>query len=232
MPGPIVHITSGLGATLPLVWLSDGRFTPGHALVHAVNSFVGPDIGVISYLILTAAGQAGLAGWALALIHDPLLFPAVLGAPLAWLWSYLSRRVSRLLPAAGPAVTVRQAYLLLAAGSLTHFSIDNIFEEDGAGHTLFLRWAISTGAFKPSVAPDAVGVLVMGAILFFLLGSYVFVHFSAPPQPAGSVSAFGAVVGRLRIVLVRFWFSAAASFISVIVASAGVYSKMERGCRL
>ena len=201
MPGPIVHITSGLGATLPLVWLSDGRFSAVHALCHGINSFTGPDVGVLLYLFCTTMGLPGLAGWLLALIHDPVLFPLTLGLPLAHFWSALSRRLAQRFPAAGPHLSLRQAFLLCAAGGLTHFSIDNVFEEDGQGHTLFLRWAIETGSFKPLAPLETTGVLVMGVILAFLLGGYAFVHWSSSPA-AGSSSAAGAVVGRIRALLV------------------------------
>ncbi|KAL5675778.1 hypothetical protein ACJX0J_011909, partial [Zea mays] len=68
----------------------------------------------------------------------------------------------------------RQCFLLISAGSLSHFFLDHLFEENG--HSTMYTWILSTGWWKgrAPINPDA--VLVVGLLCTCLMGGYVYIN--------------------------------------------------------
>jgi len=67
----------------------------------------------------------------------------------------------------------RQCFLLISAGSLSHFFLDHLFEENG--HSTMYTWILSTGWWRghAPINPDA--VVVVGLLCTCLMGG-VCVH--------------------------------------------------------
>uniref|UniRef100_A0A453C5X8 Uncharacterized protein n=1 Tax=Aegilops tauschii subsp. strangulata TaxID=200361 RepID=A0A453C5X8_AEGTS len=110
-------------------------------------------------------------------VHHPFYYPLLLGLPLACLYAWLSRWLLRagLLDApAGVALSRRQCFLLIAAGSLSHFFLDHLFEENG--HSTMYTWILSTGWWKgrAPINPDA--VFVVGLLCVCLIGGFVYIN--------------------------------------------------------
>lgn len=92
MPGPGPHMMYALGSSLGLMSTSNGRFSPHHSLAYAINAFFGPDLGSFSEWLTSTLGFGHSFGSALAdVIHDPFFYIVILGLPLSFLYSWLSR---------------------------------------------------------------------------------------------------------------------------------------------
>ncbi|XP_048557863.1 uncharacterized protein LOC125538642 isoform X4 [Triticum urartu] len=183
MPGPGAHLLYALSGGAALSRLAGGgrRFGPHHCAVYAFNAFLGPDLGAFaewlaSFLPSTPAAAAA-GDLAMAAIHHPFYYPLLLGLPLACLYAWLSRRMLRagLLDApAGVVLSRRQCFLLIAAGSLSHFFLDHLFEENG--HSTMYTWILRTGWWKgrAPINPDA--VFVVGLLCVCLIGGFVYIN--------------------------------------------------------
>ncbi|XP_043704479.1 uncharacterized protein LOC122654453 isoform X2 [Telopea speciosissima] len=83
------------------------------------------------------------------------------------LWNYLAsyKQVS---------LSRRQCLLLVSAGSLSHFFLDHLFEENG--HSSMYSWILSTGWWKSRapVNPDA--VVVVGFLCSCLIGGFIYIN--------------------------------------------------------
>lgn len=184
MPGPGPHLMYAMGSGLALTSLSNGRFAPHHVLAYAINAFFGPDIGSFSEWL--GSTLADLPGFALArplgslladAVHDPFYYVLILGLPLSVLYSWVSKVLLRkgvLDSVSGAPLTRRQCLLLISAGSLSHFFLDHLFEENG--HSSMYTWILSTGWWKnrAPVNPDA--VVVVGFLCICLICGFVYIN--------------------------------------------------------
>ncbi|KAK9279000.1 hypothetical protein L1049_028582 [Liquidambar formosana] len=178
MPGPGPHMMYAMGTGLGLTTISNGRFTPHHCLTYALNAFFGPDLGSFSEWLTSTLGLAQSLGSAIeGVIHHPFYYIMVLGFPLSVLYSWVSRvflRKGLLDSPSGAPLTRRQCFLLVSAGSLTHFFLDHLFEENG--HSSMYTWILSTGWWKnrAPVNPDA--VVVVGFLCTCLIGGFIYIN--------------------------------------------------------
>jgi hypothetical protein len=71
-------------------------------------------------------------------------------------------------------LTKKQCFLLIAAGSLSHFFLDHLFEENG--HSTMYTWIISTGWWKTraDVNPDA--VVVVSFLCVSLIAGFIYIN--------------------------------------------------------
>ncbi|EXC16040.1 hypothetical protein L484_002124 [Morus notabilis] len=178
MPGPGPHLMYAMSSGVALTALSNGRFGPHHTLTYTLNAFFGPDIGSFSEWLGSTIGFGFGFGSGLAdAIHHPFYYVLILGIPLcffySWLSSFLLRR-SLLHSLSGVALTKRQCLLLISAGSLSHFFLDHLFEENG--HSSMYTWILSTGWWKTRapINPDA--VVVVGLLCTCLLGGFIYIN--------------------------------------------------------
>ncbi|KAJ7945891.1 1-deoxy-D-xylulose-5-phosphate synthase [Quillaja saponaria] len=179
MPGPGPHMMYAMGSGLALTTLTNGRFSPHHTLTYTINAFFGPDLGSFSeWLGSNLGGFADYFGSALAeIIHHPFYYILVLGIPLCFLYSWVSALLLRngvLDSVTGVPLTRRQCLLLVSAGSLTHFFLDHLFEENG--HSTMYSWILSTGWWenRAPVYPDA--VVVVGFLCICLIGGFIYIN--------------------------------------------------------
>ncbi|XP_039774762.1 uncharacterized protein LOC120642358 [Panicum virgatum] len=184
MPGPGAHLLyalSGGAALSRLAGPGDRRFGAHHCAVYAANAFLGPDLGAFSEWLcsfLPSSASASAAGdLAMAAVHHPFYYPLLLGLPLAWAYAWLSRRLLRagvLDSPAGVRAGKRQCFLLISAGSLSHFFLDHLFEENG--HSTMYTWILSTGWWRghAPINPDA--VVVVGLLCTCLMGGFVYIN--------------------------------------------------------
>ena len=99
----------------------------------------------------------------------------------------------------------------MAAGGIGHFAVDAIFEEDGKGFTVFLRWAIGTGHFFPGTdryqSPTWFEIILNTTFVVALMAGPIVIHLrpllgTAKVQPrlatAASAAAAGGVGGARR----------------------------------
>ena len=85
-----------MGSDLVMSSFTNGRFSPHHTLTYTVNAFFGPDIGSFSEWLGSTLGFGRTLASALAdAIHDPLYYVLILGLPLCFLYSWLSRALLR-----------------------------------------------------------------------------------------------------------------------------------------
>lgn len=92
MPGPGPHMMYALGTGQALMSISNGRFSPHHCIIYALNAFFGPDIGSFAEWLTSTIGLGGAFGSSVEnFIHDPLFYVLVLGIPLSLLYSRVSR---------------------------------------------------------------------------------------------------------------------------------------------
>lgn len=163
MPGPGPHMMYALATGLALMSVSNGRFSPHHCIVYALNAFFGPDIGSFAEWLTSTVGLGGVFGSSVeTYIHDPFFYVLILGVPLSLLYARASRFfISKgyLDSISGIPLTLNQCFLLISAGSLSHFFLDHLFEENG--HSTMYTWILSTGWWKgrAPVNPDAVVVI-------------------------------------------------------------------------
>ncbi|KAI5683477.1 hypothetical protein M9H77_04705 [Catharanthus roseus] len=178
MPGPGPHMMYTLGSGQALMSISIGRFSPHHCLVYSINAFFGPDIGSFSEWLTSTLGLGGDLGSAIeSVIHHPFYYFLVLGFPLSIFYSWASRILLHkgiLDSISGVPLTRWQCFLLVAAGSLSHFFLDHLFEENG--HSSMYTWILSTGWWKTRapVNPDA--VVVISFLCICLIGGFAYIN--------------------------------------------------------
>jgi len=90
MPGPGPHMMYAMGSGLCLTTVSNGRFSPHHTFIYAINSFFGPDIGSFSEWLVSLFGGHTLASTVADYIHHPFYYIIILGYPLCLLYSRIS----------------------------------------------------------------------------------------------------------------------------------------------
>ncbi|KAH6757021.1 hypothetical protein C2S52_022007 [Perilla frutescens var. hirtella] len=178
MPGPGPHMIYALGSGHGLMHVSDGMFGPHHCLTYAINAFFGPDIGSFSEWLTSIMGSGRILGSSVEQwIHDPFYYALILGFPLSLLYSWVSRFLLHkgvLDSFSGVPLTKRQCFLLIFAGSLSHFFLDHLFEENG--HSSMYTWILSTGWWKTRapINPDA--VIVIGLLCASLIGGFIYIY--------------------------------------------------------
>eukprot|EP00262_Sarcandra_glabra_P018833 TRINITY_DN6905_c0_g1_i1.p1 TRINITY_DN6905_c0_g1~~TRINITY_DN6905_c0_g1_i1.p1 ORF type:complete len:264 (+),score=9.49 TRINITY_DN6905_c0_g1_i1:75-866(+) len=178
MPGPGPHTIYTLGSGLALMNLSQGRYSAQHCIIYAVNAFVGPDLGSFSeWLSETFGIGRNLASLIMDLIHHPFYYIFILGLPLSIFYAWLSKVLLHkgiLDTFSGMPLHRRQCFLLVSAGSLSHFFLDHLFEENG--HSSMYSWILSTGWWKSRapVNPDA--VFVVGFLCTCLIGGFIYIN--------------------------------------------------------
>ncbi|KAL0342815.1 UNVERIFIED_CONTAM: hypothetical protein Scaly_1944100 [Sesamum calycinum] len=71
-------------------------------------------------------------------------------------------------------LTMKQCFLLIFAGSLSHFFLDHLFEENG--HSSMYTWILSTGWWKTRapINPDA--VVVISLLCASLIGGFIYIY--------------------------------------------------------
>ncbi|CAN1270133.1 hypothetical protein LINPERPRIM_LOCUS13811 [Linum perenne] len=178
MPGPGAHLMYAMGSGIGLTTLTGGRFTPHHTLIYTVNAFLGPDIGSFSdWLSSFFSPNSSFVSLLADHIHHPFYYILILGFPFSVFYSWLSRQLLRLKlldSISGVPLSRRQCYLLIAAGSLSHFFLDHLFEENG--HSTMYTWILSTGWWedRARINPDA--VLVTGSLCTCLMIGFVYIN--------------------------------------------------------
>ncbi|KAM5572074.1 hypothetical protein ABKV19_012245 [Rosa sericea] len=192
MPGPGPHLMYAMGSGLALTTLTNGRFSPHHTLIYTVNAFFGPDIGSFTEWLASLVGGFGFDfGSELAdAIHHPFYYVIILGLPLCILYSWLSRifLLNRVLDSFPPVpLTKLQCILLVSAGSLSHFFLDHLFEENG--HSGTYTWILSTGWWegRAPINPDA--VVVVGLLCIGLIGGFIYINRVKPPKSVNKHSS-------------------------------------------
>ncbi|XP_062224802.1 uncharacterized protein LOC133923535 [Phragmites australis] len=140
------------------------------------NAFLDPDLGAFAEWLCSFLPSAA-GSIAMATVHQPFYYPLLLGLPLAWAYAWLSRRLLRasILDApSGVALNKRQCFLLISAGSLSHFFLDHLLEEND--HSTMYTWILSTGWWKgrAPINPDA--VFVVGLLCTCLIGGFVYIN--------------------------------------------------------
>lgn len=184
MPGPGPHMIYALGSGLGLLVASNGRFSPHHCLCYALNAFFGPDIGSFTEWLTSTVGFGDSVGSAVAdLIHHPFYYVVLLSLPLSILYSWASRvalQKGLLDSVSGVPLSRPQCFLLISAGSLSHFFLDHLFEENGKSSTY--TWILSTGWWtsRAPINPDA--VIVVSLLCTALIVGFIYIHRVRPSK--------------------------------------------------
>ncbi|KAE9601442.1 hypothetical protein Lal_00023737 [Lupinus albus] len=179
MPGPGPHMMYAMGSGLGLSSITNGRFSPHHTLTYTVNAFFGPDIGSFSeWLGSLFGGPADYIGSSIAdLIHNPFYYILILGFPLSFLYSWISSYLihTHLLDSVSRVhLTRMQCFLLISAGSFTHFFLDHLFEENGK--TATYTWILSTGWWESRAPVNPDSVVVVGLFCASLIGGFFYLN--------------------------------------------------------
>ncbi|PKA63103.1 hypothetical protein AXF42_Ash007899 [Apostasia shenzhenica] len=170
-----------LGAGTGLMRVSRGRFSPHHCLFYAANAFVGPDLGSFAEWLSSFSPDGGsgrrLGSLAMDLVHHPFYYVLLLGLPLAFFYAWLSRFLLKkgiLDTISGVPLSRKQCFCLVAAGSLTHFFLDHLFEENG--HSSMYAWILSTGWWqgKAPINPDS--VFIIGFLCTCLIVGFIYIN--------------------------------------------------------
>ncbi|XP_054804835.1 uncharacterized protein LOC129307908 isoform X3 [Prosopis cineraria] len=179
MPGPGPHMMYAMGSGLALTAVTHGRFSPHHSLTYALNAFFGPDIGSFSEWLASFVDDSSdsFASRLPDLIHHPLYYILILGLPLSFLYSWISKfLLQHQLLDSVPRVplTRKQCFLLISAGSFSHFFLDHLFEENG--HSTVYTWILSTGWWerRAPINPDA--VVAVTFLCTFLYGGFFYIN--------------------------------------------------------
>eukprot|EP00899_Mesostigma_viride_P019658 jgi/Mesvir1/27694/Mv07409-RA.1 len=201
MPGPGSHLLYGMGTGYGLMFASDERFSAWHVIVFAANGYLGPDIG--SFFEWLLQGVAPRLGTILMhYVHDPWGYTLLLGLPMALIWRLLTRLLAT---PTQPALSFQQTLALVPAGALSHFFIDNLFEENG--QTAVMKRVLATGWWEKGGAPLDPGSVVVAAVLTILLVvGFISIH-RRPSQhlPLGGIfQAVTSVQSRTRKSLILF----------------------------
>ncbi|KAL5725223.1 hypothetical protein ACHQM5_008389 [Ranunculus cassubicifolius] len=178
MPGPGAHTMYAMGSGLGLMNLSNGKFSPQHCIIYAINAFLGPDLGSFSEWLTSTLGVAqNLGSSIMDVIHDPFYYIFILGFPLCLLYSWLSRIALQkgvLDSISGVPLSRKQCFLLVAAGSLSHFFLDHLFEENG--HSKMYLWILSTGWWKGRAPVNPESVFVVGVLCTCLMVGFIYIN--------------------------------------------------------
>lgn len=178
MPGPGPHLMYALGSGQALMHTSGGRFGPHHCVVYALNAFFGPDMGSFAEWLASTVGSGRVIGSSVEnWIHDPFYYPVILGLPLSMIYTWVSKIVLHngfLDSVSGTSLTMRQCFLLIFAGSLSHFFLDDLFEENG--HSSIYTWILSTGWWKTRAAINLDAVVVISILCAALIGGFIYIH--------------------------------------------------------
>ncbi|KAM7471324.1 hypothetical protein LguiA_009507 [Lonicera macranthoides] len=178
MPGPGPHMMYAMGSGQALASVSNGRFSPHHCITYALNAFFGPDLGSFSEWLTSTIGFGSALGSSVEqFIHHPFYYILILGFPLSLLYSWASRFLLQkgfLDSVSGVPLTRWQCFFLISAGSLSHFFLDHLFEENG--HSTMYTWILSTGWWKTRapVNPDA--CFVVGFLCICLIGGFIYIN--------------------------------------------------------
>ncbi|XP_021718965.1 uncharacterized protein LOC110686666 isoform X1 [Chenopodium quinoa] len=184
MPGPGPHMIYTLGSGLGLMVASNGRFSPHHCLCYSINAFFGPDIGSFLEWLTSTVGFGDSVGSAVAdYIHHPFYYVVLLSFPLSLLYSWASRVALHkgiLDSLSGVPLTRLQCFFLITAGSLSHFFLDHLFEENGKSSVY--TWILSTGwwANRAPINPDA--VIVISLLCTGLILGFIYIHRVGPSK--------------------------------------------------
>ncbi|KAK9113832.1 hypothetical protein Syun_020629 [Stephania yunnanensis] len=184
MPGPGAHMMYALGLGVGLMGLSNVRFTPHHCVVYAANAFLGPDLGSFSEWLMSTLGFGQrLGSVVMESVHHPFYYVFILGVPLCLFYSWVSRvalQKGLLESPSGVPLSRLQCLLLVSAGSLSHFFLDHLFEENGRSSTYL--WILSTGWWRnrAPINPDA--VLVVGFLCTCLIGGFIYINRVKPSK--------------------------------------------------
>ncbi|KAJ7564490.1 hypothetical protein O6H91_02G019400 [Diphasiastrum complanatum] len=181
MPGPGPHLMYTLGVGTGLMHLSKGRFTPYHCLVYTINAFLGPDLGSFSeWLAQTSGVGEAFGSQIMSFVHHPFYYILFLGLPLSVLYS----RLSKFLLQKGlfaTSIGIWQCLCLITAGCLSHFFLDNLFEENGK--TPMMIWILSTGWWKGRAPISQPSVVVVGLLCISLIGLFIYLNRSGTRKP-------------------------------------------------
>lgn len=205
MPGPGPHMMYAMGTGLAMTKLSNGRFSPHHTLTYTINAFFGPDIGSFSEWLGSFFGSSFGSSLADA-IHHPFYYVLILGFPLCVLYSLLSRILllkGLLDSVSGVPLTKRQCFLLICAGSFSHFFLDHLFEENG--QSSMYVWILSTGWWKgrAPINPDA--VVVIAVLCTCLIGGFIYINRVKPAKSARNQSYHSASLILIIASLYCLW---------------------------
>ncbi|KAG9448720.1 hypothetical protein H6P81_008685 [Aristolochia fimbriata] len=178
MPGPGPHTIYALTSGLALLHLSNGRFSPHHCFVYAVNAFIGPDLGSFAeWLSETLKTGEAIGSAAMDLIHHPFYYIFILGFPLSFFYRWVSKVLLHkgvLESVSGVPLAVRQCFLLVSAGSLSHFFLDHLFEENG--QSSMYTWILSTGWWNTRAPNNPEAVIVVGFLCSCLIGGFIYIY--------------------------------------------------------
>ncbi|XP_039044624.1 uncharacterized protein LOC120184146 [Hibiscus syriacus] len=212
MPGPGPHLMYAMSSGIALTHLTKGRFTPHHTLIYALNAFFGPDMGSFSeWLSSTFFDDNSVVSSLADEIHHPFYYVVILGFPLCVFYSWLSNELvgTRILDYGyGVPLSRLQALFLIAAGSLSHFFLDHLFEEDG--HTKMYTWIMSTGWWinRAPINPDA--VIIVGFLCVCLVGGFIYINsqiywMNPRRPPVGEEADLGVLVFMAIYFLLPHW---------------------------
>ncbi|KAJ4973872.1 hypothetical protein NE237_007046 [Protea cynaroides] len=178
MPGPGPHMMYTLGSGVGLMSVSRGRFSPHHCLFYAINAFLGPDLGsFFEWLTLTLGVAESFGSLIMDTIHHPFYYILLLGLPFSLFYSWISRILLQkgfLDSVSGVSLSRRQCLFLVSAGSLSHFFLDHLFEENG--HTSMYSWILSTGWWKSRAPINSDAVVVVGFLCSCLIGCFIYIN--------------------------------------------------------
>uniref|UniRef100_A0A0E0PA94 Uncharacterized protein n=1 Tax=Oryza rufipogon TaxID=4529 RepID=A0A0E0PA94_ORYRU len=183
MPGPGAHLLYALSGGAALSRLAGAaRFGPHHCAVYAANAFLGPDLGsfaewLASFLPSSSSAAAAVGDLAMGVVHHPFYYPLLLGFPLACLYAWLSRRLllaGVLDEPSRVALSRRQCFYLITAGSLSHFFLDHLFEENG--HSTMYTWILSTGWWVGRAPINSDAVIIVGLLCICLVLGFVYIN--------------------------------------------------------
>lgn len=166
-----------MGSGIALTHLTNGRFTPHHTLVYTINAFFGPDIGSFTDWLSSFFPSSSFVSDITGAVHHPFYYVLILGFPLCFFYSTVSRILLQrgiLNSISGVQLSKRQCILLISAGSLSHFFLDHLFEDNG--HTSMYTWILSTGWWinRAPIDPDA--VIVVGFLCTLLLLGFIYIN--------------------------------------------------------
>ncbi|CAA6672494.1 unnamed protein product [Spirodela intermedia] len=125
----------------------------------------------------TSAAGRRHRGLAMSYVHHPFYYVLLLGLPLSVFYSWLSGVLLKrglLDSVSGVSLSRSQCLLLVAAGSLTHFFLDHLFEENGHSNTY--TWILSTGSWKGRVPNNVEAVLVVGLLCTSLITGFIYIN--------------------------------------------------------
>ncbi|PIA40467.1 hypothetical protein AQUCO_02500279v1 [Aquilegia coerulea] len=184
MPGPGPHTMYTLATGLGLMNLSNGRFSPQHCIIYAINAFLGPDLGSFSEWLTSTLGVAqSLGSEFMDVIHHPFYYIFILGFPLSIFYSWVSRfclQKGVLDSISGVPLNKMQCLYLISAGSLSHFFLDHLFEENGRS-SMYL-WILSTGWWKGRAPVNTDSVVVVGFLCICLIAGFIYINRVKPTK--------------------------------------------------